>query len=156
MKVNAKQFFETVREVVRDELKKQLPAVVEKVLTERYLRGLIQESSGSPPVQVGRGSLREMLDIPAPPPPVRVNSAFLDRKVNPLADLYEGTSPPSDKAPDVDISGLDFSRMANLAGALERRASIPSLPGAAPTLMTPAQKAAEIERMRRELDEKKV
>lgn len=45
MKANAKDLFEAIRAVVRDEVKKSLPGMVREHLSETYIRKMVAESS---------------------------------------------------------------------------------------------------------------
>ncbi len=46
MKVQANDLFKVIRQIVKEELQKQLPAAVQKHLSEAYVRRLVKESSG--------------------------------------------------------------------------------------------------------------
>lgn len=49
MKANAKELFEVIRQVVRDEMKKALPEMVKRHLTEAYIQKMISETVAPPP-----------------------------------------------------------------------------------------------------------
>lgn len=65
MKVDAKALFEVVRQVVQDEMRKVLPGLVAKHLTESYVKKLVQEVRVAPPQQKRRQpTMAEMLQTP--------------------------------------------------------------------------------------------
>lgn len=136
MKVSSKELFSVVRELVREELRKQAPAIIRECLSESYIKRIVQESAGedrpAPVKRAGKMSLAEQLDpqdepeeeIVSVPPPRRVaNPQLLERK-NPLDFIYHDVKPiPSEGAQpslsDVPVKalGLDPERMRALSGA---------------------------------------
>lgn len=116
MKMDVKQFSNMIREVVRDEIRKSLPGMVEKAITEQYLRKIVKENttlSRPPLTPATRRTLEntfintETEEIPAPienpdhgiyaeDPMIKkaneVKQALLSKSPA-MAALYEGTQP---------------------------------------------------------------
>jgi hypothetical protein len=148
MKVS--QFKELISKMVQEELKKQLPTMVESVLTERYLRHLVTEQVDAGVRNRSRSKLSEVLDeneddmIPEPLANTQADmytagvrtrtetkkkSNKLLAPDNPMRGIYEGVEPLDERpvVPEVPIDrlGVDFNRMARLASVPSQRGSVP-------------------------------
>ncbi len=138
MKVKAPELFEVIRAVVRQEVKKVLPSLVEKVLSENFVRKIINENVK---VQSTRRatSLQEVLETdleedvePAFKPIPKMQDNRIQEAKNRLrsevmggVDFFEGTKLiPSEGAAgsqelvseEVLHNSFDFSRMKELSG----------------------------------------
>lgn len=121
--------------IVREEMKKQLPSLIERVLTEQYLKRMVNERVGRPSAPLVEADD----DIPEPEendhdgiyhpdqPNLkgRTNTNETVRKLlgreNRLAFLYEDVKPipsttslPSPESIDLDKLGFDFDRIKRL------------------------------------------
>lgn len=125
--------------IVREEIRRQLPAAVERVLSERYIRRVVESVSGT------REDLPPEEEVPEPQNPVeddhdgiyhedqpallrrgKVNEVArrLLSRDNSLAFLYEGVEPPGSgppPRPEASLKalsnglGVDFGRARELA-----------------------------------------
>ena len=173
MKANAKELFEVMRQVVRDELKKSLPGLIRQHLSETYIRKMVQESNTSPGERVSElltiRQEEELEEIPSPKKntdrgiytdntnSIRQSKSEvqnegvkkLKKDLGELAFVLENTSmtEEGDGIPDVPISSMmpDFSRMNQLLEGMNR---------AAPKAIQPSAdaKMRELERRRKELE----
>lgn len=91
MKANAKELFEVVRAVVREEVKKVLPQMVREHLTESYIKRMVLEAAMKGPAKSGN-SLAELLaptsqvdedEIPHPQPNTDMGIYAASNLVNP-------------------------------------------------------------------------
>lgn len=133
--------------VVAEELRKQLPGVVESVLTERYLRKVVAEATSRRHAAEAAAPTYED-DVPEPEendndgiyhedspmlrlrqPTNEARPALLDPTRNPFASLFEGVRPiPTGndvQGTDVPIGnlkrlGVDFTRAREMAGVPDR------------------------------------
>lgn len=143
MKVAAKDLFEIVRQVVRDEVQKVLPEMVREHLSESYIRRMVSESS-----QPKKG-LKELLapvtdeseEIPVPlknsdrgiynPDNLNKNKNEAKRRLSkdlgPLAFVLEDVKLPGDEGttPDVPINTTapEFSHMTKILEAVSERSA---------------------------------
>lgn len=148
MKANAKELFEVVRGVVRDEIRKVLPDLIRQHLTESYIKRMVQESS----VQ-GGNKLAELLTVEkdneneeAPAPKKNTNKGIyqdntyfankkeqnegvqkLRKDLGSLAFVLEGVKPTEEEGstPDIPVEAInaDFEKMNKLVEAMNRKAS---------------------------------
>ena len=144
--MKGKQLVQMIAFVVREELKKQLQPMVERVLTEQYLSRVVRENAPARRLSLREEPVDDYEDhIPEQEPQdeegiyhednpnLRLNQSTNEnvRKLlspdNPFAALYEGVSPlPSEgsqpSAGEVPLGlvqkklGVDFNRMRELAG----------------------------------------
>lgn len=150
--MKASQLRELISKMIREEVRKQLPAMVESVLTERYLRHLVTEQASSAMAAThhrrpSSNKLSEVIDeqdeeIPQPLANTQADmyrAGVQTRKEskllapdNPFREIYEGVEPALEHAPmpnevPLERLGFDFERMAKLASAPSPRPmSLPS------------------------------
>jgi len=172
MKVGGKELSAAIRSIVREELKRALPGLIREHLTENYIRKMMKESreDESGPLQFDQG--RDQ-NVPLPKKRDdagiydeqysddldndklaaeatkrnAMNSALLSRS-NPLSFIYEDVKQVSQVEEGVstqllESAGLDFKKMARLAGALEKNGPMPT---------TDDAKLRELERRRKALE----
>ena len=135
MKVQAQDLFKVMRQVVQEELKKTLPGLIRKHLSEQYARRIVTEAGQVG--QVSQAGITGMLanpdedeqEIPSPPendhkgvydasnPALRKNeqrernNAHMNKLMarnNPLAAIYEGVKMPGDEdeTPSIPLEAL--------------------------------------------------
>lgn len=157
MKVDAKQLFEVVRQVVVDEVKKQLPALIKTHLSEMYVKKALAEIADISPATedrqrtVVRNDIVESLDARAPKimNPREVVSKLLSRE-NPMSFIYENVKLPEETADDPGIplkqDSSTFAVANRMIEAMENNAKKNVI------VESPAAKLAELERRRKALD----
>lgn len=172
MKVGGKELSAAIRSIVREELKRALPGLIREHLSENYLRKMMKESreDESGPLQFDQG--RDQ-NVPSPKKRDdsgiydeqysddldndklaaeatkrnAMNSALLSRS-NPLSSIYEDIKSPHQSegvsTQLLESTGLDFKKMARLAGVLENKNG--------PMQTTDDAKLRELERRRKALE----
>jgi len=175
MKVKANDLFEVVRQVVRDELKKALPEMIQRHLTEGYLKKMVAET-----VKTNKKNVSELLtvvdntDEEAIPEPQQnsdkgiynnsddmlkkesVASRIMSKKKNPLLSsenplsfVYENVKIPGEDevAPSVPLDNImpDFSKMNSILEATGTTSR-------KPMQQSPEAKMRELEQRRKALD----
>ena len=174
MKVKANDLFEVVRQVVRDELKKALPEMIQRTLTEGYLKKMVAET-----VRTNKKTVTELLttvdntDEEAIPEPQQnsdkgiynnsddmlkkesVASRIMSKKnpllssENPLSFVYENVKIPGEEevAPSVPLDNImpDFSKMNSILEATGTTSR-------KPMQQSPEAKMRELEQRRKALD----
>lgn len=86
-----KQLMKVISFVVREELKKELPRVVESVLTEKYLRKIMAEARQPSLTEVVGDDLRSEEDLQNEPPEIMSNTHKGIYQKNPLMKGKEST-----------------------------------------------------------------
>lgn len=143
MKVPATKLFEVVRQVVRDELRKSLPEMIQKHLSEAYVKKLVSEASGrSSPIGMMHDPSQDDETIPTPKkaqhtgiydrtaPPMKSNevvSKLLNRN-NPMSFIYENVKPIDDaeeESPGIPLEAIspEFETMNRLMEGMESTAA---------------------------------
>jgi len=169
MKANAKELFEVIRQVVRDEISKSVPEMISRHLSEEYIKkALTEKLSERQPErkQKTNSSLAELLtvnsnvdedEIPAPKKNVdrgiyNDNNMSKNENVRKLqqslgANIFEGVKLPGEESemPDVPVEDLtpDFSRMNRLLEATSSKG---------PMQLSGESRMRELEMKRRALD----
>lgn len=157
---------EMIKEIVSQELKKQLP----NVLSELYIKKVVAESVDRNHGAVSHAkpsSLMETLDNRSyqRPEPSDSERQMVREKIrkhvledveeNPMAHLYEGLAPIDDEnssgEPDVDLSKLSFNRNAISAAVGSTRST-----DRGPMPETPEMKQRKLDLARAKLDSMKV
>lgn len=133
MNGDAKAFWNVVRKIVREELQRQLPGMVQRTLGEMYVRQLAEQQDPPPRrpqrvnetrAQAPRRRENDPLDQPASP--------LLDPRVNPMASLYSSVRPlDEDDAPPPRPGVLDLDRIREITERMNE-SSGPGLYDAAP------------------------
>ena len=145
MKVGSKELFEVVRQVVRDEIRKVLPEMVARHLTEQYIKKALAEQVVSAPSKRVLpkqeyhlpNNLREIIagdpeeeEIPEPMsndtqgiyepanPLIKKNEAVakLLSRNNPMAAIYEGLDPIEPEGSTAGQPSVDVRNMAKATG----------------------------------------
>lgn len=161
--MKASELKDMIRQVVAEELKKQLPIV----LSEMYVKRIVAEQtltnggdddtrrSATPssllerlsPSTHDRAAVRE-----------KIRRSVLESPDNPMADLYAGVNVTEDVAPALGGEGIPLEALPGMFGTnMARAAGIgqgPSTRGPVPE--TPEMKMRRLEESRRKLDSVKV
>lgn len=169
MKIDAKALVSLIRTVVREEVERIAPKIVQEHLSERYIKKLLSEKTQSSPRR-----MQELLatdtdmeeevtpeppenddrGIYAPTAPVRnegkTNVLLSDD--NPFRAIYEGVSPigQSSPVPDVPLNKeqFDFSAMSKMVDAMDRQSM------KSKKMSTEAMEERRLEALRRSLEVK--
>lgn len=122
MKVGAKQLFEIVREIVKEEIERSVPRIVEKHLTEAYIKKVVLESSfankDNDIDEIPRPSKREDTGIYQDIPPKNIRESVKRKLAEELGEnlgfVFEGVQVPD----EVESSSIPMDTIEKIAPGL--------------------------------------